>query len=120
MNPRTFIGGSMVAALAALSLPAFADVYVSVAPPERRVEHMDARPGYIIVPGNWQWIKGKHHWVAGRYVAERPGYRYENDRWVQNSRNNKWALQRGGWSRDSDHDGTPDRMDNHPNDPRRQ
>jgi hypothetical protein len=34
--------------------------------------------------------------------------------------NNKWTMQRGGWSRDSDHDGTPDRSDNYPNNPRKQ
>jgi WXXGXW repeat (2 copies) len=118
MNHKTLIAGSMVAAFAALSLPSFADIFVSIAPPARRVEHMEARAGYIIVPGSWQWTRGKHQWVAGRYVAERPGYRYENDRWVQNS-HNKWTMQHGGWSQDSDHDGTPDRADNHPNDPHR-
>jgi hypothetical protein len=120
MNHKTLIAASMVAAFAAASIPAFADLYVSIDPPARRVEHMEARSGYIIVPGSWQWRNGKHHWVEGRYEAERPGYRYENDRWVQNSHNNKWTMQHGGWSRDSDHDGVPDRQDNHPNDPRRQ
>ena len=119
MNRKTLIAASMAAAFAAASVPALADVYVSIDPPARRVERMEPRAGYVIVPGNWQWIRGRHRWVAGRYVAERPGYRYENSRWVQHS-NNKWTMQRGGWAHDRDHDGVPDRADNHPNDPRRQ
>ena len=62
---------------------------------------------------------GEHPGVGGHHVAERKGYRYENDRWVRHD-NNKWTMQRGGWSRDSDGDGTPDRSDNAPNNPRRQ
>jgi hypothetical protein len=51
-------------------------------------------------------------------VAERKGYRWERDRWVQHD--NRWTMQHGGWSRDSDGDGTPDRVDSQPNNPRRQ
>lgn len=87
--------------------------------PARRVERMEPRAGFVIVPGNWQWRNSRHHWVPGRYVAERKGYNYRGDRWVQHD-NRRWMMQRGGWSRDTDGDGTPDRSDARPNNPSRQ
>lgn len=119
LNHKTLLAGALVATFAGFALPSYADFYVTIDPPVRRVEHMEPRSGFVIVPGNWEWRRGRHHWVAGHYVAERQGYRYRNDRWVQHS-NNKWTMQRGGWSHDRDGDGVSDRADNHPNDPRRQ
>ena len=115
-NRKTLLAGL----IAALLLPSYAaaEVYISIDPPARRVEHFAPRPGYIVVPGVWEWRNNKHEWIAGHYVAERQGYRYQNDRWVRHD-NDQWTMQRGGWSRDSDHDGVPDRLDSHPNDPRR-
>jgi YXWGXW repeat-containing protein len=121
LNRKILFAGAVAASLASFTLPAVAaaSVYIDIAPPAPRIEHFDARPGYVVAPGYWGWKNGKHHWVEGRYVAERKGYRYENDRWVQHD-NNKWTMQRGGWSRDSDGDGVPDRQDNHPNNPHKQ
>ena len=120
MKRISIIAGLVAASFAAFSAPSFArDVYVTVDPPARRLEKMEPRDGYIIVPGNWQYRDGKYHWVSGRYVAHRQGYNWHNDRWVQHD-NRRWTLQRGGWARDSDGDGTPDRLDAAPNNPRRQ
>ena len=113
------LAGLVAASFAAIALPSYAEVYISHDPPSRRAEHHEAREGYVWVPGVWQWKNNKHHWVEGRYVKERKGYRYEKDRWVMHD-NNKWTMQRGGWSHDTDGDGTPDRTDNAPNNPRRQ
>lgn len=116
---KTLLAGAMVASFAGFSLPSYAeDIYITVDPPARRIEKFENRPGHFWVPGVWEWRNGKHQWVVGRHVAERKGYRWQSDRWVRHD-NDKWTMQRGGWSRDSDGDGTPDRLDNRPNDPRR-
>ena len=100
---KTLLAGAMAAALTSFTAPAFAEVgvYIDVAPPPLRIEHFDARPGYVVAPGYWDYNNGKHEheWVAGRYVAEKKGYRYDSDRWVQHD-NNKWTRQQGGWVRD--------------------
>ena len=57
-------------------------------------------------------------WVAGTWVPERHGYRYENSRWVE--REGHWHHQPGGWSRwDRDGDGVANRYDRYPDNPRR-
>jgi hypothetical protein len=112
------LAGLVAASFAAISMPTFATVYVTVDPPPLRHEVMEPRAGFVIVPGNWEWRNNRHHWVAGHYVAERKGYNWQGNRWVQHD-NRRWTMQQGGWARDSDGDGVPDRNDNHPNDPRR-
>jgi hypothetical protein len=119
INRKTLLAGAIVASFAGFSLPSYAaSVYISIDPPARRVEHFDPRPGYVVVPGAWSYTNNKYVWVPGHYVAERQGYRYQPDRWVMHD-NKKWTKQQGGWQRDSDHDGTPDRYDNAPNNPYR-
>lgn len=112
--------GLIALSFAAIAAPSYArDIYVTTDPPARRVERMEPRAGFVVVPGNWQWRNNSHHWVPGRYVAERKGYNYRGDRWVQHD-NRRWTMQRGGWSRDTDGDGTPDRSDARPGNPNRQ
>jgi hypothetical protein len=118
-NHKILLAGAMVASFAGMSLPSYADIYVSIDPPANRVEHFEPRSGYAVVPGVWEYRNGKHEWVGGHYVAARKGYHYEGDRWVQRH-GNQWTMQHGGWARDSDGDGVPNRSDGHPSDPRRQ
>lgn len=119
MKTTKLLLGAMIVSASAVSLPSFAEVYIQVAPPAPRVERFEPRVGYVVVPGSWNYNHGQYVWAPGRYVAERKDYRYQNDRWVQHD-NKKWQYQRGGWSQDRDHDGTPDRNDRAPNNPNRQ
>jgi WXXGXW repeat (2 copies) len=97
---KTILAGVVAATFAGFSLPSFAaEVYINVDPPARRVETFEVRPGQVYVPGNWEYRNNKHEWVEGRYIAERKGYTYQPDRWVQHD-NQKWTNQHGGWSRD--------------------
>ncbi len=118
MVTRKLLVAAIATTLAGFALPSFAEIYINIGPPERRVERYEQRAGYLWVPGAWEYKNSKHEWRAGRHVAERKGYRYAPDRWV-NHDNDQWTFQRGGWNRDSDGDGTPDRLDNSPNNPRR-
>lgn len=97
---RLLVATSVAVTFAGFSLPSYAeDGYVRAEPPARRTEKYEHKQGQVWVPGTWEWRDGKHEWVQGHYVAERKGYRYEPDRWVQHD-NEQWMHQRGGWSRD--------------------
>lgn len=120
MHMRKLILGSLFAAtLGALSLPAAArssvDFYVHFAPPVARVEYVPvARPGYVWVPGYWDWRHSRHHWVRGHWVRHRHGYHYEPARWVHH--HGRYYYRGAGW-RDADRDGVPNRYDRAPHDP---
>jgi len=55
--------------------------------------------------------------VNGHWERERHGYRYVEPRWSQHD--NRWTLERGGWMRDRDGDGVPNRADRAPDNPYR-
>lgn len=96
-----------------------ATTYVRVAPPAPRDEVVPAaRPGYVWTPGYWDYRSRRHVWVNGTWVRERRGYVYAHPNWVEHD--GRWQLQRGRWNRgDRDHDGIPNSLDHHPDNPRR-
>lgn len=120
MIRKLVLAATVAASLGGVALPASAVVYVQIAPPAPQVEVVPApRRGYVWVPGYWDWRRNHHVWVAGSWVRERPGYAYHAPQWQE--RNGRWYMERGRWARgDRDGDGTPNRMDRRPNDPRRQ
>jgi hypothetical protein len=117
---RKLILGSLVAAaLGSFALPAAArtnvDFFVNIGPPPVYHEVVPAyRPGFVWVPGFWDWRYGRYYWVGGHYVRHRPGYYYEPVRWYY--RGGRY-YRAGGW-RDSDRDGVPNRYDRAPYNPR--
>jgi hypothetical protein len=92
---------------------------VRIAPPAARHEFAPpARRGYEWAPGFWNWNGRKHVWTQGHWERARAGYAYHRAAWEQS--NGTWRLNRGGWMKgDRDHDGVPNRADDHPNNPMR-
>ena len=83
-------------ATCALAHPPSIDVRVGVRPPPARMEHVPApRAGYAWSHGYWGWRGGAHVWIGGQWLAERPGYRYYDARWVLVD--GAWALYPGYW-----------------------
>lgn len=109
-------------------------VVTRVAPPPMREERMPGpRPGWEWAPGHWQWRHGQYVWVDGRWMRERRGMHWVADRWERRP-NGRWELVAGHWERggrdfdrrmggpgmrDRDHDGVPNRYDEHPDNPYR-
>jgi len=115
MLTKLMLTAAIAAAAGALAPPAHAaiqwGVSVSIAPPAPMLIVAPApRPGYLWVPGYWGWNNGRHVWLNGSWLRERPGYAYWQPRWVQ--RDGHWLLERGQWARgDRDRDGIPNRRD---------
>jgi hypothetical protein len=124
MTIRKLILGSLVAtAMAGIALPAAArsnvDVYLGFGPPPVYYEAVPApRPGWVWVPGYWDWRGHRHHWIGGHWVRARPGHVYYGPRWRHYD--NGWHFTRGEWRRwDVDGDGIPNRRDRFPHNPYR-
>jgi hypothetical protein len=102
MIRKTLLCASLALAFA---LPAAAQtvtgsIFVDVAPPPARVEVVPApRVGFVWAPGYWRWEAPArtHVWVEGRYVEERPGFRWIADRWVPRER--RYYYEPGRWER---------------------
>lgn len=117
---RKLIVGSLLAAtLGGIGLPAAArtEVFVNIAPPPLYYEPVPVhRVGYHWVPGYWDYRGHRYVWVRGHYVRKRPGYFYTQPVWVSSPRG---YHRQGGWRRDRDGDGVPNRYDRRPNNPYR-
>lgn len=82
--------------------PAPAEFIVSTpaAPPAPLVEVIPVAPyaGAVWTVGYWNWVGTRHVWVPGRYIAPRPGYRWEPHRWAPGP-GGHWHLRGGIWIR---------------------
>ena len=142
VNRKLLLAALAVSSIGIMPVPATAQVYIQVAPPAPRHEVVPAqRRGYVWQPGYHDWRGGRHVWVKGYWVKERPGMYWHPNRWEE--RDGRWVLQRGRWDRerwadnrggrgdrdrdgvpnrvdrDKDGDGVPNRYDSNPNNPRR-
>jgi hypothetical protein len=120
MMKKLLIAALVAGSLGSVALPSTAAVVVvREAPPALRHERVpEARRGYTWVPGHWEWKRNHHVWVKGTWLRDRRGYVYHQPTWAE--RDGKWEMSRGNWARgDRDHDGVPNRMDDHPNNPNR-
>jgi hypothetical protein len=92
---------------------------VRITPPAPRHQVVPApRHGYEWAPGFWNWNGRKFVWTSGHWERARSGHAFRPATWERDGDN--WRLNRGGWvEADRDHDGVPNRNDNHPDNPRR-
>ncbi|MBS0574934.1 MAG: YXWGXW repeat-containing protein [Proteobacteria bacterium] len=77
----------------------FVDIGINVAPPPPRYERVVVRPGYVWVPGHYNW-DGRYRryvWVGGYYVADRHGHRWVPAHWQQGPRGG-WHFRPGHWT----------------------
>ena len=119
MIRKTIVAAVLAASFAGIATSAAAAIYVTVAPPESRVENVPApRHGNVWVAGHYEYRNHKYHWVKGTWVKERHGYTYHQPKWEE--RDGRWAYEHRGWQRgDRDGDGVPNSRDRRPDDPRR-
>jgi hypothetical protein len=119
MMKKLLLAVLVAGSFGSVTAPASADILVRVAPPAPRVERVpEARRGYAWAPGYWDWKRGHHVWVKGKWVRDRKGYVYNAPTWEEHD--GRWRMNRGNWARrDRDGDGIPNGMDNRPNNPNR-
>ena len=102
MNARkTFLALLMAAGSAASLAPgiASADIYVRVAPPPPHYEVVPVlQPGWVWVPGYWNWNGRRYVWVNGHRVHQRHGHHWVPDRWHED--HGRWRHDHGHWDRD--------------------
>jgi len=128
ISSAAFIPASTASAAGYVGAGAGDVIIVRTQPPEPRREAVPgARRGYEWAPGYWNWNGRKYVWTKGHWERTRPGYAYARPAWSQGK--DGWQLDRGGWRHgdradgprrgDRDGDGVPNRVDDHPNNPRR-
>ena len=110
MKKNAWILAACLAAAGAagsIALPAQAQVSIGVqigptyAPPAPQYEPVPVlQPGYVWVPGFWQWRDGRYVWRPGYREHGRPGYHWREPRWEQGPRG--WQMHEGGWDRGDD------------------
>jgi len=98
---KILLGLAVASAFGAMTLPAQAQIVLNFAPPAPRYEQVPApRYGYVWEAGYWRWNGRRHVWVAGHWERARPGYAYNAPRWEE--RGGRWHYRDSYWSRDGD------------------
>ena len=98
---KALLAALAVSSIGLIPIPASAQVgvYLDIAPPAPRHEVIPApRHGYVWQPGYYDWRNGRHVWVRGYWVRERPGYYWHPSRWERE--NGRRVLHQGGWHRE--------------------
>lgn len=91
---------------------------VQAAPPAPIYESAPApREGFIWAPGHYEWRDGRYVWLSGRWLADRPGWEWDEARWIQRS-DGSWQLVGGQWVRGDRYAYDDDMRDRRWNSPR--
>ncbi|HLX79502.1 MAG TPA: YXWGXW repeat-containing protein [Burkholderiales bacterium] len=101
---KTLILGTLLA-LGSWAVPASAvnlSIGIDVGPPPAQVEVIPPpRAGFVWAPGYWDWEGSRHVWVAGHWLAGRPGFYWVPERWEQHAeeRGHHWHFEPGHWEK---------------------
>ena len=72
-------------------------VVAEVAPPAIVHERIPPpREGFVWAPGHYEWRNGNYVWVSGYWIRERPGFEWEEARWVRRP-DGSWRFIAGHW-----------------------
>lgn len=73
------------------------------APPAPIYESVPApREGWVWAPGHYEWRDGRYTWTAGRWIQDRPGWEWQEARWLQRP-DGSWYMVSGQWVRSDDY-----------------
>jgi hypothetical protein len=74
-------------------------IIVQAAPPAPVYETTPApREGWVWTPGFYEWRDGQYVWNTGRWIQDRPGWQWQESRWLQRP-DGSWYLVGGQWVR---------------------
>ena len=74
------------------------NVDIRIAPPAAPVEVLPGpRPGFVWVPGVYEWRGERHVWIAGHWIRERHGFHWVPAHWDR--RGDLWHFEPGHWVR---------------------
>jgi hypothetical protein len=74
-------------------------IYVQGPPPAPIYEATPApREGWAWTPGHYAWQDGRYVWLSGRWIQDRPGWEWQESRWLQRP-DGSWYLVSGQWMR---------------------
>jgi hypothetical protein len=95
----TLMGISSVAQAVPAVVASSPTVVVQSAPPAPIYERVPApREGWVWAPGHHDWRDGRYVWISGRWVQDRPGWDWQEARWIQRP-DGSWYLAGGQWVR---------------------
>ncbi len=66
------------------------------APPPIRVENVRPRPGFVWIPGKYEWRHHRWSWVNGHFERVRAGHRWREGHWEQRGDRYVWIDGRWG------------------------
>ncbi len=94
------LGASCPDALANVSFPPHVVLISRLGPPPPLIEPQ-GKPvkGKVWSPGFWKYNGLDYKWIAGSYVAERPGMRWKGAHWRQDGE--RWLFAVGHWEKAS-------------------
>jgi hypothetical protein len=61
-----------------------------------------AREGWAWAPGHYEFRDGRYVWLSGRWIQDRPGWDWQEARWLQRP-DGSWYLVGGQWVRSDRH-----------------